>query len=288
MRIAFLNRAPANPPGGDRIAIGYTIEALRKLGIEAELLYGEGLTERLKAFDMAHLFHCEFEFCPPNFKALAESGVRYVVTPIFYPEFWGTWIPANTAREVLLQAESVLPFSWREAKELREVLGVCDTIPVPNGTDSKFHAAPSNGNRVGVCAADAWGFKGADITEKACAISGVPYTYLHTVAHNEMPAAYRSHRVFVTVTKSDRMSLTVGEALCSGCRVLASTANRGNEWYPALKTISPDITVEDLAREIKQAYHVRDWNYMPNAAARELTWDRTAEQLVGVYRQVLA
>ena len=80
------------------------------------------------------------------------------------------------------------------------------------------------------------------------------------------------------------MSLTIGEALCAGCRVMATTGNRGNEWYgDGLYTFDPKDLTADM---IERAYNAKEWDYSPNAAARKLTWDSVALQLKGFYEQV--
>jgi glycosyltransferase involved in cell wall biosynthesis len=280
VKVAILNRAPGDPIGGDRLGVHFTIEALLRAGVGAEHLWGPGL-DRLKEFDLAHIYHVNFHFCRQNFRVVRWAKIPYVVTPIFYPEFEEMSHAEQLA--ALWGAETVLPFSGREGEEIRERFNVAYT-PIPNGTGPEFHAEPS-ADRVGVCASDWGGTKNTDVIAAACAELGIPFTRFQNVPFSRLPEEYRKFRLFVTATRSDRMSLAVGEALCSGCRVLASTANRGNEWYPGLETIAPDAPQAEWTARIRDAYTAIEWDWPPNLAARELTWDSVAALLKRQYEK---
>jgi hypothetical protein len=308
VRVAFLNRPAGGDPGGDRIAIDATMEALRRNGVTCKDFTGDygGVFHA----DLAHIFHCNFRWSLENCELAMQAGKPYVVTPVFYPEDRGV-----TPFEIvyyLQRASAVLPFSKAEGEEMCKWLGEARAaehgtkpeditwdlhgwIPykaIPNGTDYVFHAADGGPGRRGVCVAHARRGDGKrwSVVEEACHIAQLPFTFIQGFSHEEMPTLYRSHKVFISVSQSERMSLVIGEALCSGCRVLATTANRGNEWYGSgLATVDPDTYADRLAELIVNAYECddTDWNWMPNVRARQLTWDYVAQELIKVYEEAL-
>ncbi len=281
MRVAFLNRAP-QPQGGDGVAMQAAIAALSRAGVHAVQLWGANLG-LLREFDIAHIFHLDFHFCRANFEAVRRAGVPYVLTPIYYGEF--AEMSHSEMLEALWGAAEVLPFSQREGEELRVRFDIAST-PVPNGTDPAFHAEPSPERR-GVCVSD-WGCsKRSDVIERACAALGLPFGWARGIPAADMPGFYRQYRVFATATTSDRMSLSVGEALCSGCRVLASDANRGNGHYPGLRTMPAATTEAEWAAAIREAHEAPQWDWRPNEAARRLTWDGTAAAYKAAYERAL-
>jgi glycosyltransferase involved in cell wall biosynthesis len=129
--------------------------------------------------------------------------------------------------------------------------------------------------------------KNEDKIEEACHALGIPFTLIFAYDHAEMPEQYRKYKVFISASTTERMSLVVGEALCAGCRVLATTANRGNEWYPGLATIDPNGTPEHFEERIGKTYHADSWDWSPNTAARHLTWDGVTQKLIGIYQEAL-
>lgn len=275
------------PHGGDQILVGYLIRELRKLGVEIEHIYGGGLAGKLAHFDLAHIVHINCSACRTNFRAVGEAKVPYVVTPMFFPEVVD--VPREEQARWLEGARCVMPFSNAENAEIRTGTGALYSWRViPSGTDPRFHAEPSD-DRVGVCASDWNGTKFTGTIKCACDELGIPFTrFMGQIPDHELPGEYRKYRIFATATTSDRMSLAVGEALCSGCRVISSEANRGNEWYPNLATINPKFPHVVWKERIAGAYRAKDWDYTPNHAARQLTWERTARETAEVYRSVLA
>jgi glycosyltransferase involved in cell wall biosynthesis len=285
MRIAFLNRE-RTWPGGDLVALDATMLALRRRGVECcEGVHG------LKHADLIHIFHCTFPWSRENFRAAAEAGKPYVVTPIFYPD--GLEIgPAELAVH-LKRATAVLPFSITEGEEMCAWLGEhIPYTPIPNGTDPAFHAFPLGGfSRVGVCASNprASGGKQEEKIAAACQAAAIPFTLIRGYDYDKMPSQYSRYRVFVSASTTERMSLAIGEALCVGCRVLATMANRGNEWYgPGLAKIDPCGSPEYFRLRIHTAYHAPSWDWTSNNKARQLTWDGAAEKLMKVYLEALA
>ena len=280
MRVAFLNR-PRNSWGGDLAAIDYTCAELAKLGVET--VYDPA---RLDLFDLIHIVHVNFNWSRENFRRAREAEKSYVVTPTFYPGNYG--MSESEIREVINGSSAVMPFSEGELIDIvRCVGGVKETRIIPNGTDQIFHACTDD-HAVGVCTAAARDYrKGTERVEAACQSIGLPFTYLTGLPPEQMAQEYRKHRVFVSMSESERMSLVIGEALCSGCRVIATTENRGNEWYPGLVRLSPAAPIGRLAQVIREAYDAPVWDWRPNEAARKITWDSVAVQIKAVYERVL-
>ena len=129
--------------------------------------------------------------------------------------------------------------------------------------------------------------KNIPMLRRICQGANIPLTVASGISRSDLAAMYPEHMVFVNASESERMSLTIGEALCAGCRVLATQENWGNEWYPGLVTFDPtdELHLEHL---IKWALSSPDWDYRPNTAARCLTWDWVAEKLEAVYREALS
>ena len=282
MRVAILNRPREWWPGGDLVEIDYRISALAKLGVECKYEPHE-----LHGFDVVHVFHCNFDFSRDRLRQAYMSGLPFVVTPLYYPE-------EDPPPLHLGYAHAILPFSEREAAELKA--GVVrpnrlNTVIVPNGTSEAFHAE-AGPDRAGVCTviARADNLKNSGLVEHACDLAGLPYEQICGVPPAEMPARYLRFKIFVSASSSERMSLVVGEALCSGCRVFSSTGNRGNEWYPGLRVFDPAIEPEVLAVWLTAAHQSMDWDWdwRPNEAARLLTWDRCAAATLAVYQEAIA
>ena len=283
MRVAFLNR-PRNSWGGDLAAIDATRAALAKVGVET--VYDPA---RLDLFDLIHIVHVNFNWSRENFRRAREAEKPYVVTPTFYPGNYG--MSREEIRSAIGGTRGVMPFSQAERKELEDWLdwqGIIEKWDIiPNGTDPMFHACTDD-HAVGVCTAAARDYrKGTERVEAACQSIGWPFTYLTGLPPEQMAQEYRKHKVFVSMSESERMSLVIGEALCSGCRVIATTENRGNEWYPGLVRLSPAAPIGRLAQVIREAYDAPVWDWRPNEAARKITWDSVAVQIKAVYERVL-
>ena len=165
---------------------------------------------------------------------------------------------------------------------------------VPSGTIREFCYLPDiidihpNSREAGVLTVSARGpsDKNCGIIEECCKELGVPFFVAHDIPHEQLPEIYFRSKVFVQASTYENMSRTVGEALCAGCRVVATEHNMGNEWYPGLVTINP-IQQDSLKSAIVYALESPDWNWMPNRTARRMTWRRTASILLNLYTECL-
>ncbi len=268
--------------------------ALKEFDVEATMMQGWWKPKELQGFDLLHIRHCNFTWSQYNFDGARASGVPYVVTPMFYPRA-DLGMDYDDIRGALEGAVAVVPQSWREWDEIQEAcqpnhIEARMVEAVPNGTDARFHAPNANGGhqRKGVlCVSARAGDKNTRLVQMACERLGLPYKEATTIDHKFMPLVYRQFRVFVNASDSERMSRTVGEALCAGCRVVAPVGNRGNEWYgPRLHIVDPQ-DAQALSEAIDFAYHSPNWDYSPNEKARAMTWRETARRMSEIYREVL-
>ena len=284
MKVAILNRE-RTWEGGDLIAIDATMTALRELGVDC--WYGNA--RPLREADLVHIFHVNYPWSRENFRLATVAAKPYVVTPTFYPVDRGM-APAEMASH-LRRAAAVLPFSHTEGHEMQAWVGAkIPYTPIPNGTSKIFHAPDGGPGRVGVAAVAVRADDGKrwEVIRDACQELEIPFTFLTGLSREDLAAEYKRHRVLVSSSSTERMSLVIGEVLCAGCRVISTSANRGNEWYgPGLQTISPEGSVALFKSHIHPAYNSVDWDWSPNTYARNLTWDLVATQLLKVYQKVI-
>lgn len=290
MRVAILNRQREAFPGGDLVQIDATMAALAKLGVECEYAPEGWTLNWLRTFDLAHMFHVNFGWSVYNWQRIAEARVPYVVTPIFYPDLT---LGADdiTIGMMLGRAQAVMPFSRTEYHELVSAVGE-ECLPpmvclVPNGTDPMFRGPLDSEGRSGVlCVAARPGDKNSETVARLCSEMEIDYRCAWGIEdRRELANVYRQSLVFVNASTSERMSLTTGEALVAGCRVIDTKGNRGSEWYgKGLVRVDPADTTR-LAAWIALATHGDQWDYSPNKVAQKLTWDHVADQLALVYKQ---
>lgn len=251
--------------------------ALWKLGVASGLIYGDWGPRELAAYDVIVIYHVNFTWSRANFCGVWNAGKPFVVVPIFYPNP-DLGMTYSEIAAWLEKAKAVCSLSLREANEIRHATGYDGFHIIPHGTDERFHAAGADGDREYVMAANARGGKGEDVVEQVCRALRIPYRYVHDVPHGELHRVYQRAKVFVHSSPDDRMSLTVGEALCAGCRVISSIHDRGNEWFDGLATFDPHDE-RSLREWLVPAWHDRSWNYRPNAIAREMTWEKAATRM---------
>lgn len=290
MKVAVLNRDPAAFPGGDLIHIAEMTKALGEMGVERTYAPEGWNAKWLQQFDLVHLYHINFGWCRQNFNGVWESGKPYIITCVFYPtENLG--VDAATMREALRRAAAVVCYSLWETAELRQTTGYAGVVDViPPGASQRFHATnvDQRGRGKGVLAVAArGGDKNVDIVKKVCKEYGYPYTLAKGIDHADLPEVYEAHRVFINASGSERMGLTIIEALASGCRVLATKYSRGLEWFPGIVKVDP-FDLADLRAKLKLAYTNGDWDYTPNVLARILTWELLASQYKRLYEEVLS
>lgn len=282
MKVAFLNRNPNTHPGGDLIMLQCLMDALEGLGVECENIYGEWGPERLHEFDVIHLQHCNLTWSKENWWKTLSSRRPYVVSPIFYPtDQLGMSFP--DIRSMFENASAVCPLSFKEAREITQLTGFSGPFHViPHGTEARFQWHQPMIERDYVMCANARGQKGEGLVEKVCQKLALPLKYVTGVPHQKLHMVYRQAKVFVHSSPDDRMSLTVGEALCSGCRVISSDRDRGNEWFPGLKACNPE-SEQELEAYVAMAWRSEQWDWRPNEQARRMRWRDAAEKWLKVY-----
>lgn len=284
MKVCLLNRNPTTHAGGDLIMLARLGAALQKLGVECTNLYGDWRAADLLDYDITVIYHCNLTWSRDNWQKARKSGVPFVVLPIFYPTDQ-LGMRYEDMYQMFSDAQAVVPLSFKEAREITTLTGFSGPFHIiPHGTEERFHW-PQNKqgltDRAFVMCANARGQKGEERVEKACRRLGLPFKYVQQVPHEELHLVYWQAKVFVHSSPDDRMSLTVGEALCSGCRVISSIYDRGNEWFPGLKACNPQSD-EELYEWIGMAWRSEQWDWRPNERAREMTWERAAKQWLRV------
>ena len=190
-------------------------------------------------------------------------------------------------RTMFENAAAVCPLSFREAREITQLTDFSGPFHViPHGTEARFGWHQPMLARHYVMCANARGQKGESLVEQVCSKLGLPFRYVTGVPHEKLHLIYRQAKVFVHSSPDDRMSLTVGEALCSGCRVISSDRDRGNEWFPGLKACNP-ANEKELEAYIGMAWRSDEWDWRPNERAREMTWEVAARKWLRVYEGVI-
>ena len=290
MRIAFLNRGRVHP-GGDLVALDETMAALRKRGHTCVETGWDRAALKAGGFDLAHIYHCNFDWSWGNYEAVRDVGLKYVLTPIYYPQLW-SGISRDQLGLQLSRAEYILPFSNREIDQMRAESMWTERwhyAVIPNGTSPKFHDLNHTTltTHPSVLCVSARGLedKGIPMVRRICERLGVDFFPACEVLPDQLRKWYDRSLVFVNASTSERMSLTTGEALCAGCRVLDTNQNWGGEHYPGLVRFDPTDEGQ-LERLIRWALVSPHWDYRPNEFARTLTWDYHAECLERVYKEV--
>jgi|SRR5580765_1397347 len=287
MKVCFLNRNPTTHPGGDLIMLECLMTALQRLGVECTNLYGEWSPESLHQFDVIHIQHCNLTWSKDNWWKTLASHRPYVVLPIFYPTD-ALGMNYGEMRSMFENSSAVVPLSFAEAREITQLTGYSGPFhAIPHGTEERFHCGhhPADKREFVMCA-NARGDKGEGIVARVCQRLGLPFKYVKGIPHSQLHYVYRQAKVFVHSSPDDRMSLTVGEALCSDCRVISSSRDRGNEWFPSIVECDPEDESE-LESAIYSAWHYPEWSWRPNESARTITWDRAARQWLRVYEEAL-
>lgn len=298
MRIAFLNRGRETHPGGDIIALDETMAALRRLGVECEETGWDADRIANGNFDLCHVFHCNFDWSWGNYQAIQKARKKYVLTPVFYavdtvefePLLCG--INFDQITEMIRGASRITPFSVLEYDNLPTAPWPDQVKIIPNGTAKEFYGYRPPFNRMlGVSTISSRGpsDKNCEKIIEACVRADLRLNVITDKTRSEVATLLQDTSVFINASESERMSLTIGEALCAGCRVMATKENWGNEWYgPGLYTFDPKESVEVLAERLRAVYYAEEWDYSPNIKARLITWDLVAAQLLQVYQEVLA
>ncbi len=296
MRIAFLNRGREAHPGGDVIALDATMDALRKRGHTVDEI--GWVAEKLVNYDICHLMHCNFDWALGGYQAIQTAKKPYVLTPIYYPGPLLCGITREQLMETFINAAAITPFSHCEIDHIYSEIGGIDRPRflskyrvIPNATDELFHSdwpdtEAFRPNDVLCVSARGESDKNVTMVRRIADRLQCKFRLATELSREELKGAYIHSRVFVNASGSERMSLTIGEALCAGCRVLATDQNWGNSHYPGLVEFDP-ADENRLELLIKWALESPDWDYRPNSAARCITWDWVAGKLEEVYREVL-
>ena len=114
------------------------------------------------------------------------------------------------------------------------------------------------------------------------------------ISQDELPDIYRSADLYISASHSDGTSISLLEALASGCPVLASDIPGNQEWItPGVQGwLFPDADDNSLAQGILHAVEQRDQLPRMSRSARALAeqranWNVNFQQLLHAYKMTL-
>lgn len=288
MKIAIANRDPNAFPGGDLVQIEELNKEFNNLGIEISWPR-EAMRPNFSNYDLIHAYHLNFSWSNIIYTNIWSQNKPYIITSIFYPTT-NLGSSADDMKEYVNRSLFTVVHSEWEKSELLDITK-CNESKIriiPNGVGIEFHQdfndETKRQNVITVTARD--GDKNSFLVKELCEELNIPYINISGKSREEMPEIYKKAKVFVNASGSERMSLTTHEALASHCRVVSTKYNRGNQWFPQLVECDPDNR-EDLKYKIELAYNSPYWSYLPNVAARNLTWKNTAKEYQRCLQELL-
>lgn len=119
-------------------------------------------------------------------------------------------------------------------------------------------------------------------------------TFLGVVAHEELPAIYQAHHIFVLPSLNEGMSNTVLEAMASGLPILMTdtggareTVEPGRNGY-LLEFGSMDSIVDGLRQYLERPERIQVHGARSREMAENMSWQAVATAYRGCYEQVTA
>jgi glycosyltransferase involved in cell wall biosynthesis len=265
--------------------------------------YPLGLGRRARALDV---LHCT------TFRGPVRSSVATVVTvhdlailraPEVFPRWHRLYGRAGLER-VLRAADAIVAVSEFTRGEVTALVDVPDerVRVVPNGVDALFtpHGTRAEGDYVLAVAtleprknlaraADAAREAGVELRVVGAAGWGgvdVPH-WVGEVPDAELAALYRGARCVVYPSLYEGFGLPVLEAMACGTPVVTSQATAMEEVAGAAVVLVDPLDVSAIAAGIQEAVARRD-ELVPAGLARasEFTWDRAADAVVELWREL--
>jgi glycosyltransferase involved in cell wall biosynthesis len=294
MRILLQNRDEKGHFGGDMVQLHAYEQALKKLGHEA--VYSSAMfNQDVSGFDMAWLFHVNFGWSWLQYQSL--QGLPYFLFAIFYPQEFD--VTKGQMRELAENAKAVFFLSNKEKEEFEAFVGPFlkyNPVVVNNGVNKDlFYPGQEERKYVFSCGRLESG-KGHLKVIQACKELQIPVvvagslgdqTYkdfciaenygqiLNNIPYDQIGDYYRKAKVFVNASESERCSLTLIEASACGCGIVATTENRGNEWFgDKLETFNP-WNMNDLKEKLWT-----QWNVPTSLEDKIISWEDTVKQIL--------
>jgi glycosyltransferase involved in cell wall biosynthesis len=295
MKIILFNRTHNNI-GGDRIQIENYIKSLNKLGHEA--IYSPAMFN-VPTGDEHWLFHINFGWVDNQVTSLKNQGKEYILFAIFYPHIYDNSI--EKMRDLISGSKFTVCLSEAEKNEMMEFLN-CKFLDhkikvIGNGIDKEIFN-PSGEVSGDDCVLSVGRFedaKGLKEVVRAARIANKPVKIIGTfgdkqyqdeiiadgvevyseITQEELAKHYRSARVYVCCSESERYGLTLIEAYGCGANVISSPGNRGNEWFGDTVIIDPQDS-----KELASAINV-EWDKHPTRSEFKVySWDEIVQQIL--------
>jgi glycosyltransferase involved in cell wall biosynthesis len=297
MRVLFHNRDPKKWVGGDAVQVEKTMEAIKKLGVDAE--FTSRGDHPLNDFDLVHVFHINFFWTKEMYEQCILKKKPYVMSAVFFPKEYD--IPKHEMFKFAINAQKIICLSENEKREMVEFLGIYPDkiVVIPNGVDKNIFNKGKDKRENFVLSVGRLGesLKGSHLGLKACKKAGVKYVYVGESVKNdvaesmkkelehheylipeELAKLYRRAGVFLCPSLSDRQSLVVLEAAACGCSIVDSIYNRGNTLLPSSVVIDPNNT-DEVAKAINNRMGKVNNDEVPS-------WDDVAKLIKKEYENI--
>jgi len=275
MKITIFNRDNAGHKGGDMMHCMAYVKAFKEQGHDVE--YSHAMYN-VPAGDMNFLFHINFGWSWNQYRSLIQLNKQYSIIAIFYPHEFD--VDKSRMREMMDGAKDVFCLSEVEKKELIDFTNYQYSSKIkviPNGVDKLIFTpeGPRFEEPYVISAGRIECGKGHLNVIQACKKFNIPvkivgarvdHAYyeerknaydkvevIDWVGQETLAKYYRSAKVIVCASDSDRNNLTLLEGLACGCRGVSSPGNRGNEWLPGIRIAEPS-NIDELAASIKLEY----------------------------------
>ena len=272
--------------------------------VRDSLWYPAGLSRRARGVDV---LHC------PTFRGPAGAGAPTVVTVhdlaiLRHPEVFPRWhrrYGSGGLRKVLRAADAIVAVSKFTKGEVVELAGVPagHVRVIPNGLDDAFRAA-SNDRLQGeyvLAVATLEPRKNLERVVDAARLAGVELRvvgargwggvevpgWVGEITDAELAELYRGARCVVYASLYEGFGLPVLEAMACGTPVVTSSGTATEEIAGGAAVLVDPLDVESIAAGIAEAQARRD-DLVPLglAHAREFTWERAADEVEALWREL--
>jgi glycosyltransferase involved in cell wall biosynthesis len=120
-------------------------------------------------------------------------------------------------------------------------------------------------------------------------VAGADTLLLGFVPDADLAALYAAATVFAYPSEREGFGLPVAEAMAQGAAVVTSSATSTEEVAGGAAVLVDPFDVDDIARGIVEAFDRRaELGPIARRRAAELTWERSAELTLAVYRELAA
>jgi len=319
MRILFGNRDHTAISGGDSNKIEHYQLHLLKLGIKADYT-SSIMYPNFEDYDIIHGFHLGHKFSHKFLLEAMRLGKPFVLSPIHFPHQEN---PIVYRQDMLAYASAIAFLSEGEVKSVTEMWsdGSADkyirnkTYIIPNGINPIFG---TDGPKLGhpnrpdedyvLCVGRLDGRKNQGKLAQACFELDIPLMLVGKASDPEtvqqvqaiadiwegiwwepsQPAhklveAYRGAKVLACPSTLEMWPNVVAEGGLAGCNLVVG--NGSMTWTDYDETWTCDNTVDSIKDALSGAYGASRRN--TQTPFDQFTWDRAAEELETMYKEIL-